>query len=79
MTAPAAQEYFCPRCLAKLLGVDPLAAAEGSARLRFEPRPEQRNGLGGVHGGVILRWPTSPLPWPATPAAAASRINAHIN
>ena len=54
MTAPAAQEYFVRDAFAKLLGVELLAAAEGNAKLKFEPRPEHLNGLGGVHGGVIF-------------------------
>lgn len=54
MLAPSAKEYFVDDGFAKLLGVELLAAHDGSASLRFEARSEHCNGLGGVHGGVIF-------------------------
>ena len=80
MTAPAAQEYFVHDAFAKLLGVELLAAAEGSARLRFNPRPEHLNGLGGVHGGVIFALADIAFAVACnTRGHAAVGINAHIN
>ena len=80
MTAPAAQAYFVHDAFAKLLGVELLAAAEGSARLKFDPRPEHLNGLGGVHGGVIFALADIAFAVACnTRGHAAVGINAHIN
>lgn len=80
MHAPAAQEYFVHDAFAKLLGIELLAADNGNAKLKFDPRPEHLNGLGGVHGGVIFA--LADIAFAAacnTRGHAAVGINAHIN